>query len=76
MAHDPRWQSVATYALATGIAMMVLLVAGGAFVRSPGAPLHPWWGLFQWILLAVWSACTVVLSLRLLRVARTSDAPR
>src|SRR5215210_5430410 len=75
MAGDPRWRSVATYALATGIAVLVLLLAGVGLVRAPGAPLHPWWGLFQWVLLAVWFPCTVVLALRLLRVARVADAP-
>ena len=76
MARDPRWRSVATYALATGIVMLVLIVAGGGFVRPPGALLHPWLGLFQWVLLAVWFPCTVVLALRVLRVARAADAPR
>jgi uncharacterized membrane protein len=76
MAGDPRWQRLATYALATGIALLVLLLAGGSLVRPPGAPLHPWWGLFQWVLLAVWFPCTVVLALRLLRGARVADAAR
>jgi len=70
MAGDPRWRRVATYALATGIAVLLLLLAGAGLVRPPGAPLHPSWGLFQWALLAVWFPCTVVLALRLLRVAR------
>jgi hypothetical membrane protein len=70
MAGDPRWRRVATYALATGIAVLLLLLAGAGPVRPPGAPLHPSWGLFQWALLAVWFPCTVVLALRLLRVAR------
>ncbi len=73
MAGDPRWRSVATYALATGIAVLVLLLAGVILVRAPGAPLHPWWGLFQWVMLAAWLPCTVVLALRLLRVARLSS---
>jgi hypothetical membrane protein len=76
MAEDPRWHSVATYALASGMAVLLLLLAGGGLVRPSGAPLHLWWGLFQWVLLAVWLPCTVVLALRLLRVARAADAPR
>src|SRR5918997_3251377 len=45
MTRDPRWQSVATYALATGTAMLVLILAGGGLARPPGAPLHAWFGL-------------------------------
>ncbi|MDQ3736699.1 MAG: DUF998 domain-containing protein [Actinomycetota bacterium] len=76
MAGAPRWRSVATYALATGVAVLVLLLVGGSLVRPPGAPLHPWWGLFQWVLLAVWFPCTIILALRLLRLARAADVPR
>jgi hypothetical membrane protein len=75
MARDPRWRGLATYALATGVAMLVLIVAGGGLVRPPGAPLHAWFGLFQWVLLAVWLPCTMVLALRLLGLARAADAP-
>jgi hypothetical membrane protein len=75
MARDSRWRGLATYALATGVAMLVLIVAGGGLVRPPGAPLHAWFGLFQWVLLAVWLPCTVVLALRLLSLARAADAP-
>lgn len=76
MTGDPRWRSVATYALATGIAVLVVLLAGVGLVRPLDAPLHPWWGLFQWILLAVWFPCKVVLALRLLRVTSAADTPR
>ena len=76
MARDPRWQSVATYALATGIAMLILILVGGGLVRPPGAPLHAWFGLFQWVLLAVWFPCTIILALRLLRLVRAADVPR
>jgi tetrahydromethanopterin S-methyltransferase subunit C len=76
MAGDPRWRRFVTYALATGIAVLLLLLAGVVLVRPTGAPLHPWWGLFQWVLLAVWFPCTVILALRLLRVARVAGAPR
>jgi hypothetical membrane protein len=75
MARDPRWRNLATYALLSGIAMLVLIVVGGALVRPPGAPLHAWFGLFQWVLLAVWLPCTVVLALRLLRLARAVEGP-
>ena len=76
MARDSRWRSLATYALVTGIAMLVLILVGGGLVRPPGAPLHAWFGLFQWVLLAVWLPCTVFLALRLLRLARAADVPR
>jgi hypothetical protein len=76
MGRDPRWRSVATYALATGIVMLVLTLVGGGLVRPPGSPLHAWLGLIQWVLLAVWFPCTIVLALRLLRLARAGDVPR
>jgi hypothetical membrane protein len=76
MAVDPRWKSLAPYSLATGTAMLVLILVGGGLVRPPGAPLHAWFGLFQWVLLAVWFPCTIILALRLLRVARVADASR
>jgi hypothetical membrane protein len=75
MAADPRWRSLAAYTLATGVAVLVMLVAGAVLVRPPAAPLHSWWGLFQWVLLAVWLPCTVILALRALRNSRTTEVP-
>jgi hypothetical protein len=70
------YNPVSIYALLSGIAMLVLIVVGGALVRSPGSPLHAWFGLFQWVLLAVWLPCAVVLALRLLRLRRVVEGPR
>jgi hypothetical protein len=67
MAADPRWRSLATYALATGIALLVMFVAFGVLVGPDDAPLHPWAGLAQRVVLAVWFSCTIVLALRLRR---------
>jgi len=74
LASDPKWQYLAGYALASGIAMLLSFLAFGGLARTPGAPLHPWMGLVQWALVIVWFACTLVLALRLLRVARTVEA--
>jgi hypothetical membrane protein len=76
LAGDPSWRNLATYTLGTGIAIVVLVFAFGALAEEPGAPLHPWIGLFQWVMVAVWITCTVVLCLRLMRVTRAADAPR
>ena len=73
---DPSWRNLSTYTLGSGIAMVVLIFAFGALAEEPGALLHPWIGLFQWVVVAVWITCTVVLCLRLLRVTRAADAPR
>jgi hypothetical membrane protein len=76
MAGDPRWRSLATYALATGIALLVMFVAFGVLVGPDDAPLHPWAGLAQRVVLAVWFSCTIVLALRLLRVIGAADPQR
>jgi hypothetical membrane protein len=76
MAADPRWRSLATYALATGIALLVMFVAFGVLVGPDDAPLHPWAGLAQRVVLAVWFSCTIGLALRLLRVIRAADPQR
>lgn len=72
MAHDPRWNSLAGYALATGIAILVVIPIHSALALPEGATLHRWWGLLNWSALALWVTCTAVLASRLLRVARTT----
>jgi hypothetical protein len=76
LARDPAWRGLAGYALATGIALVVLFVAFGALVAPDAAPLHRWAGLAQRAVLAVWFSCTIVLARRLLHVARTAGTPR
>jgi len=74
MARDPSWQRLAGYALTTGIAILVVIPLHSLLALPTDAPLHPWWGLFNWSAITLWLTCTVVLALRLLRVARA--APR
>jgi hypothetical membrane protein len=74
MAGDPRWRSVATYALTSGIVIVILFLATFALAVPPDTPLHPWVGLLQRVAIAVWFPCTIILALRLLRVTRAADA--
>jgi hypothetical membrane protein len=76
VAADPRWHGVGPYALGSGIAIVASFVATFALVIPPSAPLHSWGGLMQRATLAVWFPCTVVLALRLLRVAKATGATR
>jgi hypothetical membrane protein len=76
MAADPWWRSLAVYALATGVALVVGFLAVGGLAATPGAPLYRWFGLAQRALLAVWYPCMITLALRLLRLARTTGGPR
>jgi hypothetical membrane protein len=71
VARDPRWRGLGSYALAAGLVALVGFLVGGAFVMPDGAPLHDWAGLYQRVIvLAVVLPCRIVLSRRLLQVAR------
>jgi hypothetical protein len=72
MAGDRRWQSLATYALATGTAIVILFFALFVLLGSPDAPLSMWVGLVQRVTIVFWFAGTVVLALRLRRIAADS----
>ena len=73
MAADARWQSLATYVLATGVTMLILFIALGAFAVDDGTPLHPWAGLLQRVLAFFWFACIITIAFRSLRIARRPD---
>jgi len=72
MSRDPAWQNLANYALASGIVIVVLFLAMAILAVPDDAPLHAWFGLLQRVVLVVWFPCTIVLALRLLRVAQTA----
>lgn len=65
MREDPRWRGLAAYTRGTGIVLLLLFVALGFFAVDDGTPLHPWAGLIQRILAAVWFTCMIVLAVRL-----------
>jgi hypothetical membrane protein len=66
---DPRWRDLAAYTLSSGIVMLLLFVTLGWFAIEDDAPLHPWAGLLQRVICAVWFTCTIVLAVRLRRLA-------
>jgi hypothetical membrane protein len=65
---DPRWRDLATYTLLSGIVILLLFVTLGWFAIEDDAPLHPWAGLLQRVVCAVWFTCTIVLAVRLRRL--------
>jgi hypothetical membrane protein len=77
MARDPRWRSLAGYALGAGIVALAGFVAVGALVMPDDAPLHAYAGIAQRaLILLVLFPCRVVLSLRLLGVVREIPGAR
>nr|WP_201388608.1 methyltransferase domain-containing protein [Ktedonobacter sp. SOSP1-52] len=70
-ARDERWSDLALYTRVLGIALFVMSVLNGYFAAAVGDPLHPWLGLFQRMILAVWFLCLLILALRLWRVGRS-----
>lgn len=73
---DPRWRGIAFYARAAGIALLLGNPVMVVLVVPDGALLHDWAGLAQRILvLGVLFPARIVLSRRLLHVARATDGP-
>jgi len=70
MSADGQWRDLSTYTTATSIAMLGLFIALGFFAIDDGTPLHPWAGLLQRVLCAVWFTLLIVLAIRLRRVAQ------
>ena len=74
---DASWRGLATYTLVTGAAVLALFVAAGAFGIPDDAPLHPWVGALQRVIVALWFACMITLAARMWRLAHrvADDAP-
>jgi uncharacterized protein DUF998 len=70
---DPRWRNLVPYTMITSAALAVLFAVLALLAIPDSAPLHPWAGLLQRLVLAVWFPCLVVLGVRLRRVARASN---
>jgi hypothetical membrane protein len=74
MNRDPAWKGLAGYALGSGLAILALFLVMIGSAAPDDGPLHPWFGLVQRVVLAVWFPCTIVLSLRLLRIAKSRSS--
>jgi hypothetical protein len=73
---DLRWRDLVPYTMITSVALAVLFGVLAALAIPDSAPLHPWAGLLQRLVLAVWFPCLVVLAARLRKVVRTAkDQP-
>lgn len=76
LARDPAWRGLAVYAGAAGIALFVSNPVMVVLVVPDGAPLHEWAGLAQrFLVLGLLFPARIVLSYRLLHVARAADGP-
>jgi len=62
---DLRWRDLSAFTMIVGIAVLLLFVTLGFFAIDDGAPLHPWAGLIQRVLCALWFTCMIVLAARL-----------
>ncbi len=70
MRRDPRWSGLASYALATGIALVLVAVVTATLVIPDDGPLHDWAGLVQRVaIVALLFPCRIALGVRLLRVS-------
>jgi Protein of unknown function (DUF998) len=69
---DLRWRDLVPYTTITSVALAILFGVLAALAIPDSGPLHPWAGLHQRLVLAVWFPCLVVLAARLRKVARAA----
>jgi hypothetical membrane protein len=71
MRRDPAWRPLARYTFVSGVVLAALAVVTLVLVLPDDALLHDWAGLIQRItILAVLFPCRIILSIRLLSMAR------
>jgi len=70
---DLRWRDLVPYTMITSVALAILFGVLAALAIPDSGPLHPWAGLLQRLVLAVWLPCLVVLAARLRKVARAAE---
>ena len=68
---DRDWRGLSRSALITSVASALLFLAMVLLAIPSSAPLHPWAGLGQRLVLAVWFACLIALAVRLWQVRRS-----
>jgi hypothetical membrane protein len=73
---DPRWSDLAAFTATSGLAIAAVFLTIGVFARSDNAPLHSWAGLLQRVAVLLWFACTMILALRLLKIANSHRKSR
>ena len=66
---DPEWRSLAPYTAVSGGVLVTMFFGFALAVLPDEAPLHPWAGLVQRAIVAIWMAWIMVAALRLWRVA-------
>lgn len=72
MRRDPSWRGLAAYTLGSGLVLVGLAVAFMRLAVPDGAPLHDWAGLLQRVIvLVVIFPCRIIISARLLSIARS-----
>jgi hypothetical protein len=76
IAKDSRWHDLAGYTLAAGVVAVLAFPVMSILVQPAGAPLHPWFGVAQRVLVvAVLFPPLIALAIRLWRTSGAAPGP-
>ena len=70
LAHDPAWAGLSRYTLINGLVLVMLFFSFGPVILPDDAPLHPWAGVAQRVMVALWMTWMVVAAWRMRSVER------